>query len=556
MKNVFLRMAFLFPGLLLFSSCPQEIDPPPSTFWVRYDRNGGIGELPPAEMHSPGETFQVAGKLDLSKEGHYFSGWDTRPDGSGEFYVPDEAFAMGGEEVVFYARWEKGATKTFWAQSVVSSAWYELAAVKLAEGAHCIVYGDSLKKISQATAEAIVKEYEEKIYPPMYEVFGDPPDIDNNGKVILLLLDILDGYIDSGGYVAGYFSQYHMMSSSGAPNSNEADMLFLDIFPGDPQSDTFYATIAHELQHLIDFGKTSSRDLWINEGLSLSAEYLYGGQRQDRLDLYNHAEAYGLAIPYGNTFFVWNGYWEAQGDSLSNYATAYLFFQWLRLQAKGKGIGGPDGTGIYKAISDAAKDGFGDYRNVTAAAAGINGAFDDWATLFGSWMLANWYNSPEGLFGYWKEISLTQYALKIPEQSYPLYPGEGVFSPFGGESVNYSSPSGNIRYHGLSVPAGPAPEDGNPSSLFQGPPSGQYLLTFNGNPDKNGGTEAGKLGSVSAEARSLQSSQAAGILSLRSPGSAPPLGPYPVGLGDKLAGRGDTLRPVSFEEARTKGGGR
>jgi hypothetical protein len=427
--------------------------------------------------------------------------------------------------------------------------------VNLAEGAHCIVYADQRKQISRTLAQGIVTEYEEKIYPPLERVFGPPPDVDGNGKVILFLLDILDGYTPAqGGYVAGYFSPLHMMKDSVSAYSNEADMLFLDIYPGDPEGagrDGFFATIAHELQHLIDFGKTTSRkitrDLWINEGLSLSAEYLYGGQRNDRIGLYNYAGDWNLSIPYGNNFFVWNGFWEQEiGDSLSNYATGYLFFQWLRLQAQGTGIGGSDGTGIYTAISDT---GFGDYRAVTAAAAEFNAAFAGWPALLGSWMLANWYNSPQGLFGYRGEIDLMKYVIS-PAQSGQLYlldPGEGVFSPRG--SASYS-PLGHIRYSGISTEAASgAPEDQTAGSLFQGASqTGPYLLTFNGNTDKDGPSEAGHLGSVSAE----------GIQSLRPSGSAPPPspGPYPIGLADKLAGHGGTRRPVSFEEARTRGGKR
>jgi hypothetical protein len=545
MKKIFLGIGFLFLGLLIFSSCPQEAASPPSSFSVRYHRNGGVGEPPSGGIYAPGETFPVAQNLTISKEAHYFSGWNTGADGKGETYAPNDIYSMGTADVTFYAQWEEGGTIDFWAQSVVTSAWYTIAAVKLAEGDHCIVYGDSLKNISKATAENIVKEYEEKIYPPMQRVFGDPPDIDSNGKVILFLLDILDGY-NGGGYVAGYFSQYHMMSNTVYQNSNEADMLFLDIYPGEAGTDIFYATIAHELQHLIDFGKTTSRDLWINEGLSLSAEYLYGGQRSDRIEIYNYAQPYGLAIPYGNNFFVWNGYWENQGDSLSNYATAYLFFQWLRLQAKGTEIGDADGTGIYRAISDSSSY---DYRGVTAAAAQINPVFADWPALLGSWMLANWYNSPTGIFGYREEIPLVRYALTPTNsgQSYNLYPGEGVFSKING-SASYV-PTGNIKYRGVSEPAASdAPVDENIETLFQGSTqTGTYLLTFNGNTNKDGGDEEGRLGSVLAGSPGERSILSSGG------GAAPPRGPYPIDLRDKLAGRGGPPKPVSFEEARTKG---
>ncbi|TVQ96995.1 MAG: DUF1566 domain-containing protein, partial [Desulfovibrionales bacterium] len=39
------------------------------------------------------------------KDGHTFSGWNTKPDGTGTNYMPDSTLIMPGEDVILYARW-------------------------------------------------------------------------------------------------------------------------------------------------------------------------------------------------------------------------------------------------------------------------------------------------------------------------------------------------------------------------------------------------------------------------------------------------------------------
>jgi hypothetical protein len=71
----------------------------------------------------------------------------------------------------------------------------------------------------------------------------------------------------------------------------------------------------------------------MNEGLSEAAGYLYGmttanGDPSDRMATYN--DYYNDAIGLGDNFYVWDN-----RDLLTDYATAYMFFQWLRLQSGG-----------------------------------------------------------------------------------------------------------------------------------------------------------------------------------------------------------------------------
>jgi hypothetical protein len=412
-------------------------------------------------------------------------------------------------------------SRTFYTQRVDTETltFDSIEAVKLAEGAKCVVFVDKKESITAGTAASIANEYDNNIYPKITEAFGDylatEYDVDRNGKTILFLVDIQDGYTGSGGYVAGYFDTTHMLVG---PNSNKADMLFIDVNPQIPGSPDFYVNIAHELQHLINYSLHGGtpQELWLNEGLSSAAEYLYGGSRQSRIDYFNNY--LHTTIPYGNNFFVWDGYWEREiGDVLANYATVYLFFQWLRIH------GG--GTAVYRSISDSE---YRDYRAVTRAVKNRisditeTGDPEIWDRLLSSWMIANIANAPAGLYGYKEEIS-TKVGYVQSKDDTILYnnfsPGEGIYSYLKDKSFPGGGESGvHIRYLGL----------GGQEIVAAPPYTGEILLTYNANPDSGGGDEIGYVMSYSgAENPPAPAARTA----------APSAGPssYPVGAHDLRA---------------------
>lgn len=113
------------------------------------------------------------------------------------------------------------------------------------------------------------------------QVFGPPSDIDNNGRVDVLVHDILDGYNPNAGsnqYTAGYYNPGDLQSP------NAADIVHLDTVPsmfstnGSRQSTEFsLQTLAHEFQHLIFAVQHGAFDLtFIDEGLAEWAEVVNG----------------------------------------------------------------------------------------------------------------------------------------------------------------------------------------------------------------------------------------------------------------------------------------
>ncbi len=215
----------------------------------------------------------------------------------------------------------------------------------LAIGTNCLVYADkeaNRYKYSKAQltsyAQALVAEYDKPngIHQLITETFGDFYDRDNNGGQIILLTDIDDDGETATSYVGGFFYGLDFLTrNSTYKYSNEADILYMDIgtLGGWKHLSTsiqqFYNTMAHELQHLANYSayyRTASSnnrldEVWLNEGLSVLAEYLYGGH------LENYKVARAMVSDFYNYvgFFPTDSQWHSSGAKVfSHYGAAGL----------------------------------------------------------------------------------------------------------------------------------------------------------------------------------------------------------------------------------------
>jgi hypothetical protein len=243
------------------------------------------------------------------------------------------------------------------------------------------------------------------------------------------------------------------------------------------------------MQHLMNYVTSAATrnwqtmDIWIDEGLSSAAEYIYREDHtNDRYDWFK-SDPQGT-IARGHNFFVWGNY--PDNSILDDYATVYLFFQWVRIQ-----------TGrnpkIYKEIIGSEHE---DYRAVTKA---VKSSLDtvmaddsDWNGLLKTWLAANYINASSGPYGYKDEDMLRNLEAKTARAgttSLPLLPGEGVYSIVNnGTGISQAGSGSNIKYAYLY---------GNGASNTPGP--GGALLTYNANTDNtDGAPETGNLTGVAA----------------------------------------------------------
>jgi len=364
---------------------------------------------------------------------------------------------------------------TFRAQRVDNLQWYDVPAELLYNGEYSLVYVENAgrEKVGPDKAREIGQEFDSVIYSLIRTKFGEESDVDGNGKITILILDIIDGGDDSS-YVAGYFHPGNAYSAESFPNSNEMDMIYMDMDPGVPGSEDFYITIAHEFQHLVNFfqkvfvqGSQTGQDTWINEGLSSAAEYLYKGSQVDtRIMLYNSSSYSARSeIQNGKNFLSWD-------MSLANYSTVYLFFQWLRIHAV-------NDDAIYKEILNSTYD---DYRAVenSASARIFKGS---WQEFLRAWFAANAVNAEAGIYGYENEIILSPPLYEYNKNTTAsLNPGWGIYTAISEPAG--MTPEGSIDYAGISTTG----ESVDPNST-EGY-SGDILLSYNINPDPRGGSES------------------------------------------------------------------
>ncbi|MDA3950242.1 MAG: hypothetical protein PF508_13625 [Spirochaeta sp.] len=365
-----------------------------------------------------------------------------------------------------------GGTRTFYALDFENGeAPYQLSADLYGVSPSALVYVESGRTAAASAAQAVANEFDRAIYGMVRSNYGTESDFDQNGRVIVLLLDIKDGFSGIGGYIAGYFDPKDMFATDA---SNRADMIYIDVDPAGVGSDTFFRTVSHEFQHLVNFVENYFRedrglqDTWINEGLSLSAEYMYAGSHsQGRIDYYNADPAGSMAL--GNNFFVWDN-----GDVLADYATAYIFFQWLRIHAD-------NGAGIYRDIIASSQN---DYQAVEAAAASrIPGAAASVDGLIRDWYLALRYLDDAGIYGFGGDSVLNQLTYHMEDtndSSINLAPGEGVFNDTDG-SFEPTDPDPQIGYAGLGANSSAVDTEG---PVYSGDPVLVWNTTRDYDPDE------------------------------------------------------------------------
>ncbi len=151
------------------------------------------------------------------------------------------------------------------------------------------------------------------------DYFGDPPNVDGDGRLDILLYDITEGTANSNAFVAGFVHSGDLSPSGGG---NNKDVLYLDTNPGISSRpiEFMLGTAAHEYQHLIHFNydKSGLELAFTNEGLSEWAEVLNGYETRSMVFLRDQA-----------TYNVPLLGWDTSDNVLLDYQRAGLFTGYL-----------------------------------------------------------------------------------------------------------------------------------------------------------------------------------------------------------------------------------
>ena len=263
------------------------------------------------------------------------------------------------------------AERTFYAQKMNSggSAGYfnissqlikttDKLAIYLQNGGNISLYG--LNKMAQDF---------DYYYDDMTNIYGEHSDIDANGKIIIVLMDINVKKV--GPTTLAYFNPNDMYGN------NKGEILYMDLSNANYNIDKSIGTLIHEFQHLINYsyvtsGKRDTMSSWLNESLSESTSILFNKTTaQSRINEFNQINYY--------CFYTWDLPDSAvTGGQLINYPSASVFMHWLYNKSSNQRY-------IFKDIAQSREN--TDYNKVLTAAKkyGIDG-YDSWGNLLLTWM--------------------------------------------------------------------------------------------------------------------------------------------------------------------------
>ncbi|MBS3944653.1 MAG: T9SS type A sorting domain-containing protein [Melioribacter sp.] len=271
----------------------------------------------------------------------------------------------------------------WWAHDLSGSTigFYTTPATCRAVGTNCYIFVENTVwdngRVNQNAVNKVMEAFDTKnalpnstkgIYQTNVEYFGNPPNVDNDPRIIILILDIKDNYATnpSEGYTAGYFYSYNQGNAS---NSNKAEVFYLDANPLNLTTDAgIYSGMsitAHEFQHMIHWNYTPpSSQTFFNESFSEIASYLNGYNLRSTSLYSNSTNVYTIG---------WN-------STLTDYARAARFSLYLYEQFSG---------GIFKQY---VQNRIFDENGIKFAAQ----AFDpgrDFESILEDWFIANYLNN-------------------------------------------------------------------------------------------------------------------------------------------------------------------
>ena len=264
--------------------------------------------------------------------------------------------------------------RVFYAQMINNGntyGWFNIPAHLLKVSDNLAIYLQNSQKVSAYALNKLAQEFD-YYYTSMTNIYGTHSDIDANGKIIILLMDI-NKTKGSGNQVLGYFNPSDMHGN------NKGEILYMDISNANNNTDKAIGTIIHEFQHLINYsyvisGERNEMSSWLNEALSESTSILFNkATTESRINEFNNINYY--------CFYTWNTSNisnNGKNNTHVNYPSASVFMNWLYQK------NGSNGS-IFKTIASSKE--LGDYNKVLSAAKGISGySVNSWDGLLLDWM--------------------------------------------------------------------------------------------------------------------------------------------------------------------------
>ncbi len=135
---------------------------------------------------------------------------------------------------------------------------------------HVYFWIQSGVRYQEAELIDLVDLFEKEIYPKNREFFGSEwtPGIDHDPHLYIL-------YVRGVGGIGGYFSANDSVHPLAHKYSNAHEMFIVSADYVGLDSEAA-SVLAHEFQHMIHWYRDRNEESWLNEGVSVLAEFLNG----------------------------------------------------------------------------------------------------------------------------------------------------------------------------------------------------------------------------------------------------------------------------------------
>ncbi len=273
---------------------------------------------------------------------------------------------------------------------------------------HAYWYVDVEANLSTAALALAAAEFEERVHPLLTGATGDVwnPGVDNDPRFTVLHTPLVAA--------AGYFGSRDEYTKATHPGSNEREMIYMNsaIEPG---SEFYLGVLTHEFQHAVSWNQDGGDDAWINEGLAEYATHQAG---------YSESFADSFLMAPGTQLNFWP---DSGRETIPHYGAAELFVHYLADH-----YGGYPGVGEMYMLPQDGEEG------VDAYMSRFGMGFED---VFRDWVVANYLDSDEGIYGYPSRDVRVLSVARIAEPA----EREGTLAQFGSRYFELRLDEGDAR---------------------------------------------------------------------------------------------------------------
>ena len=186
---------------------------------------------------------------------------------------------------------------------------------------HAYFWVDDLLAFTEEDIALVAEQLETTYYARVIHLFGQPwaPGIDGDPRFSILHLASVGNR-----YELGFFSDQDEYPRTLFDDSNEQEIVYLNMGQLELGGSLYYGTLVHELQHLFQWNLDKNEATWFNEGLSQLTE-LYAGlqtvtpdpyleQPDIRLDRWSYDDRV-IDAHYAGSYLFLAYIWEQLGEA-------------------------------------------------------------------------------------------------------------------------------------------------------------------------------------------------------------------------------------------------